>query len=77
MTRQEFRESEKYKKCVEKIKGYNPGFTFTLNYKNIPKGKVKALEIVTSDCIREGILESIQIGLALDGSFTNETFKRI
>ena len=26
---------------------------------------------------RVGILESIQIGLALDGSFTNETFKRI
>ena len=77
MTRQEFRESEEYKKCKEKIEGYTPGFTFTLNYKNIPKGKIKALEIVTSDCIREGILESIQIGLALDGSFTNETFKRI
>ena len=77
MIRQEFRESEEYKKCMEKIKGYNPGFTFTLNYKNIPKGKVKALEIVTSDCIKEGILDSVRIGVALDGSLVDETFKRI
>lgn len=77
MTRQEFRESEEYKKCINKIKGYVPGFTFTLNYKNIPKGKVKALEIVTSDCIKEGILDSVRIGVALDGSLVDETFKRI
>lgn len=77
MTKQELRETKEYKEAVEKIKGYSIGFEFTLNYAVIPKAKGNALRIITKDLIDEGILESISIGLDLQGSFCDETYRRI
>lgn len=77
MTKQELRETKDYKEAVEKIKGYKKGFEFTLNYGSIPKAKGNALKIITKDCIDAGILESISIGLDIEGNFVDETYRRL
>lgn len=77
MTKAELRETKDYKEAVEKIKGYPQGFTFTLDYTKIPKAKANALNVITDDCIKMGILESTQFGLDLEGNFTDETFRRL
>lgn len=77
MTLQELRQTEEYKKAVDKIKGYRKGFEFTLNYGKIPKAKGNALKIITRDCIENGILESISFGLDLQGNFVDETYRRL
>lgn len=73
----EFRESKEYRELIDKIKGYPIGFTFTLKYAEIPKKKGNALKIITSDCIEMGILESISIGLDVQGNFVEEQYKRV
>lgn len=77
MTIQEFRQSKDYAEAMNKIKNYSKGFTFTLNYSEIPKEKANALRIVMQDCIKRDIVESISIGLALNGEQTSETFKKL
>lgn len=77
MTIQEFRQSKDYAEAMNKIKSYSKGFTFTLNYSEIPKRKVNALRIIMQDSIKNGIIESISIGLALNGEKTSETFKKL
>lgn len=77
MTKLEFRQSNEYKEMMDKIKGYTKGFTFTLYYGEIPKAKGSALRIITEDAIREGILESIAIGLTLQGEPVDETYRRL
>ena len=77
MTVQEMRETKDYKEAIEKIKSYSIGFEFTLNYAAIPKAKGNALRIITKDMIEAGILESIAIGVDLQGNFCDETYRRI
>lgn len=77
MSKSEFRKSKEYQEALDKIKGYPVGFTFTLNYSEIPIKKGNALKIVTSDCIEMGILESISIGLDIQGNFVEEEYKII
>ena len=77
MTITQFRNSKEYKEAINKIKAYSIGFTFTLKYEKIPVGKCNALRIITNDCINIGILESISIGLDIQGNITDETYKRI
>lgn len=77
MTKSEFRKSKEYKEAIEKIKSYPIGFTFTLKYGEISKKKGNALNIITRDCIDTGILESISIGLDVQGNFVEEKYKRI
>lgn len=77
MTIQELRQSKDYAEAMSKIKKYPKGFTFTLNYSQIPKGKTNALRIIMQDCIDDDIVESVSIGLALSGEQTDETFKRL
>lgn len=77
MTKQELRETNNYKEAVEKIKAYRKGFEFTLNYASIPKAKGNALRIITKDCIDAGIIESISIGLDIEGNFVDETYRRL
>ena len=77
MTVTQFRKSKEYAEMVDKIKSYPKGFRFTLNYGVIPKTKGNALEIVTRDCIDNGILESISIGLNIHGDFVDETYRRL
>lgn len=77
MNKAEFRKSKEYRDMIDRIKGYPIGFTFTLKYAEIPKGKANALRIITKDCIDMGILESISIGLDIQGNFVEEQYKRI
>lgn len=77
MTREEFRKSKVYFEMIEKVKGYSKGFTFTIHYADIPKPKANALEIVLKDCIKMGVLESISIGLSIEGNFVEETYRRL
>ena len=77
ISKSEFRDSKEYREMIDKIKGYPIGFTFTLKYAEIPKKKGNALKVITSDCIELGILESISIGLDVQGNFVEEHFKRI
>lgn len=77
MTKQELRETKDYVDAVEKIKSYRKGFEFTLNYASIPKAKGNALRVITKDCIDAGIIESIGIGIDLQGNFCDETYKRL
>ena len=77
MTKQELRETKDYKEAVEKIKRYRKGFEFTLDYASIPKAKGNALRSITKDCIDAGIIESIAIGVDLQGNFCDETYRRL
>lgn len=77
MTVQELRNHEEYALCFKKIKAYRKGFEFTLNYSAIPIPQGNALKIVMRDAIEQGYIESIAIGLALDGTQVDETFRRI
>lgn len=77
MTAQELRNHPEYELCFKKIKAYPKGFTFTLNYSQIPRGKANGLKIIMADAIEQGYLESIAIGLALDGTFTDETYRKL
>ena len=77
MTIQELRQSKDYADAINKIKKYPKDFTFKLNYSQIPKEEVIALWIIMRDCIENGIVESISIGVALSGEQTDETFKRL
>ena len=77
MTIQELRQTKDYAEAMNKIKNYSKGFTFILNYAEIPKEKANALRIIMQDCIKDGIVESVSFGLALNGEQTSETFKRL
>ena len=77
MSQSEFRKSKEYQDMIDKIKGYPKGFKFTLKYGEIPMKKGNALKIITRDCIDMGILESISIGLDIQGNFVEEEYKRI
>lgn len=77
MTKTELRQTKEYKEAMEKIKGYRSGFTFTLNYGKIPKGQGNALKIITRDCVKSGILETIEIGLDINGNFVEEKYRRL
>ena len=77
MNIQEMRQTKDYREAVEKIKAYPIGFEFALNYSKIPNEKGNALKVITNDCIKMGIIESISFGLDLCGNCTDETFRRI
>ena len=77
MTKKEFRESQEYKNVVDKIRRYNKGFRFTLEYCKIPESRLRALRVVMDDCVQQGLIESERIGVALDGTIVDETFKRL
>lgn len=77
MTEKELRNSQEYKDLVEKIKGYSKGFEFTLPYYKMTEGQKNAVHIITNDCIKKRIIDSIAIGLRLDGTITEETFVKL
>lgn len=77
MTKSEFIQSKEYAEMMNKIRNYTKGFEFMLKYGDIPKAKGNALRIVTEDSIKEGILESIAIGLTLQGEPVEETYRRL
>ena len=77
MTKAEFLKSKEYTECMEKIKNYPKGFTFSLKYGQIPKAKGNALRIITEDCIKQGILETVSFGLNIHGECVEEEYKRL
>lgn len=80
MTKQEFRQTEEYKKAVEKVKGYNKGFEFTIPLYKMTEGQRNAMFIIMQDCQKEGLIESISIGYGFTDSgfdMTEETYKRL
>lgn len=77
MTEKELRKTKEYSDVVDKIKKYKKNFKFTLDYSQIPKAKGNALRIITRDMIKEKILESISIGIDLQGNICDETFRRL
>ena len=77
MTTEEFRKSKEYADMVEKIKGYSIGFVFTIPYHKMTQKQINGMNIVTRDCIKAGILDSLSIGLDIHGNPTEEKFKRI
>ena len=77
MTEKELRNSQEYKDLVEKIKGYSKGFEFTLPYYKMTEGQKNAVHIITNDCIKKRIIDSIAIGLRHDGTIKEETFIRL
>ena len=76
MTREELRAHPEYTHCMEKIKGYRWGFTFTLNYNQMPFAKANALKQICADAIGEGYLESVSFMVDFYGHCTAETFRR-
>lgn len=77
MTIQELRNHEEYALAFKKIRAYKKGFEFTLNYAQIPTPQANALKIIMRDAIEQGLLESIAIGLSLEGKQTDETFRKL
>lgn len=73
----EFKESKEYKDAVEKIKSYPKRFKFTLPYYKMTKGQKNAMHIITDDCIKKKIIDSVSFGLDLTGNITEETFIRL
>ena len=41
------------------------------------EGQKDAVHIITNDCIKKRIIDSIAIGLRLDGTITEETFVKL
>lgn len=77
MNRMEFKESNEYKKMIEKIKSYSKGFRFNIPYYKMTTGQKNAMHIVTNDCIKEKIIESVSFGLDLSGNVTEQMFVRL
>ena len=77
MTAQELRNHPEYKVCMDKIKAYRKGFEFTLEWSQIPRAKANALKIVMQDAYEQGLVDIIAFGLALDGTETSRTFKKL
>lgn len=63
--------------CVDKIKAHNKGFTFTINYSKIPTEKANVLKLILRDCCTMKLIESTSMGIALNGEFVEESFRRI
>lgn len=77
MTRVELRREPGYIDAHKKIENYKNGFKFTIYYNEIPLPKRRAMIYLLDDCEKEGLIESISIGISLTGERTEETFVRV
>lgn len=77
MNHEELRQHPEYRKCVDIIKGYRKGFILTMNYSNIPVKKGNALKVVLRDCVKDGLLECVSMGLDIHGNLVEEVYKRL
>lgn len=77
MTREQLRITTDYAEAMDKIRKYTKGFQFTLYYSEIPKAKANALKILMNDCIKCGLVESISIGITIQGDIADETFRKL
>lgn len=77
MTRDELRREPGYIEAHKKIESYKKGFEFTVYYNEMPAAKRRAMEYLLDDCEKEGLIESIAIGVSLELERTDETFVRL
>lgn len=77
MTREQLRKTTDYAEAMNKIRKYSKDFQFTLYYSEIPKAKANVLKILMNDCIKCGLVESISIGVTIQGNIADETFKKL
>lgn len=77
MTREQLRKTTDYAEAMDKVRKYSKDFQFTLYYSEIPKAKANALKILMNDCIKCRLIESISIGVSLQGDIVDETFRRL
>lgn len=77
MTREELRKEPGYIEAHKKIENYKTGFKFTVYYNEMPAPKRRAMEYLLDDCEKEGLIESIAIGIGLDLERKDETFVRL
>ena len=77
MTREELRREPGYIEAHQKIENYTKGFKFTVYYNEMPAPKRRAMEYLLEDCEKEGLIESVSIGVALNGDRADETFVRL
>lgn len=79
MTKQQCRETKDYEKTMNKIKNYPKGFVFKMRYSdlNISKPMMNGLKLILNDAVSNGLLESLEIGYAVNGDLCEETFRRL
>lgn len=77
MTAEEFRKSSEYEKCKEIIKGYAVGKRFTIHFAKMSEAQKRAMDILTKDCMKEGIIDVIHIDIDLGMNITEEEYERI
>lgn len=77
MTTEQLRSHPEYTKCMDRIKSYHPGFTFTMDYTQIPtRAKQNGMRAILRDAIKLGYLECTQSQISLSCEITAETFRR-
>lgn len=76
MTLQEWREHPEYKVCMNKILKWKKGKKYTVYYCYIPEKKRWFIQTVLDDAVKQGLIESVALGLNLDLLHTEETFLR-
>ena len=76
MTISELRNTKDYIEAVEKIKRWEKGKSYTIRMDSISQAKKNALLVILDDCEREGLIESVSIGLSLEGKVVEERFRK-
>lgn len=77
MTKEEFMKSKEYTEMKCKIKNRRKGSTFTIPYYEMTEGQKNGMDILMTDCEKEGLLTCISIGLDVHGNISDKTFKRV
>lgn len=75
MTTQELRQTKEYDEKMNDIKNYSKGSIFTLNYLKNPEANV--WQIIMQDCIKKGVVKSVNTQFSWIGERQSETFERL
>lgn len=77
MTKSEFLKSKEYENMMKKIRNYSTGFEFTIPFYKMTRQQKNGMNIVLNNAVKEGLIESVRIGVSLEGNFTDETYRRL
>lgn len=72
----ELRAHPEYKVCMDKIRNYREGFEFTVRFDLMRIGQANTMKVILRDAVDQGLIESLSIGLSLEGVVTDEKFRR-
>ena len=73
----DFRKTKQYKNSMCRIKNYKRGFIFSFNYKEISNAKRNVLNILTEDCVKNGILEILNVTSGISGNPITISYRKI